>query len=881
MTLLQGPLLADQTDPKPGLPRVSLSPAAWMLAARLARREIWRRPGRTALVALLVAVPILAMTIGSIVVRSNTDAARFSRSYGNADIALIQTFGYDRDIEVMDTIDIRERIGDLGLEGTQSTQYVTTFSSVRSASGVLGTAKVTGLEPGSPITADTIDIDTGRLPQGPDEVLLHPTLLATFGISVGDTLMLDRPDRSLVVVGVGREVAYHSTPLMVLGDLDVNEVRQGSLTTLYDFPGDNTAEDVSALGAISELFDSVESRPLRVDIPSSGSNDTLQEPSKDLAWGWVIGVLSLAAAGVIIAAAFATSARRQLATVGQLAANGASPKLIRRTLALQGTWSGMVGSAFGIGLAIAAFQLGIPLIEWIAGRGWNQTKIVATDLALIFVTGVVAATLAALLPARSLAKTSVLSALAGRRPIRPVQARTVGIGLACFAGGLLTLMVAATGAKNDPNPDADLFAAVALVGSLGVLAGMCLASPVAISAASSAVGRLGPNWRLSGRSLYRTRWRSAAVVTAIGVAGALAIAAATTLSVVENSANTIENMARNVTTLRANGGQDLSSIETSTIAEVRELVGPSAESIILGVDLPAPTEAQLDAYYGGPEEYGLVFTASTITVADNQFIAEMGLSDDDRARFDETGIATTSGRGGIASLLGNDELIAVNVAPLLNYTSRNGSIEIVMKESLADELGIEVIPVGIRFESKSDLTAGQRRGLDDIRLDPQYGDSWIEGDTPADPAAFERSFWIDYQHVYFTLSTSLFGTAIAAAALLLVLVVVGIGLSLAAADSREEHAILIAVGASPSTMRLRSAIIAVILSVTGGLIAVPTGLLPVWVVYRTVGTDVEVPGRIILTIVAVIPLVVGAIAWAGSSITHRLRPLHVSTRFAD
>ena len=38
--------------------------ARWRLAARLARREVRRRPGRTVLVMLLVTVPVMAMALG-------------------------------------------------------------------------------------------------------------------------------------------------------------------------------------------------------------------------------------------------------------------------------------------------------------------------------------------------------------------------------------------------------------------------------------------------------------------------------------------------------------------------------------------------------------------------------------------------------------------------------------------------------------------------------------------------------------------------------------------------------------------------------------------------------------------------------------------------
>ena len=67
-----------------------------------------------------------------------------------------------------------------------------------------------------------------------------------------------------------------------------------------------------------------------------------------------------------------------------------------------------------------------------------------------------------------------------------------------------------------------------VVSGVLVLAGVCCASPVAIDAMSRATARAGGSWRFAGRSLGRTRARSAAVVTAIAVtvaAGVVAISA--------------------------------------------------------------------------------------------------------------------------------------------------------------------------------------------------------------------------------------------------------------------------------------------------------------------------------------------------------------------
>jgi putative ABC transport system permease protein len=63
------------------------SPAAYGLAARLARREVVRRPWRTLLVALLIALPVAGMTAAVVLFRTDslTPQQEWRLHYGNTD----------------------------------------------------------------------------------------------------------------------------------------------------------------------------------------------------------------------------------------------------------------------------------------------------------------------------------------------------------------------------------------------------------------------------------------------------------------------------------------------------------------------------------------------------------------------------------------------------------------------------------------------------------------------------------------------------------------------------------------------------------------------------------------------------------------------------
>ena len=110
---------------------------------------------------------------------------------------------------------------------------------------------------------------------------------------------------------------------LVVGDLPLDEFRPESLTqyTAIDLePGQSTAGSVvDEVGqSLIEALGASEPGGSEATVAWGDTSDVSAPAPAALAWGWVGGVIALAAVGVIIAAAFAASARRQLVTVGLL-----------------------------------------------------------------------------------------------------------------------------------------------------------------------------------------------------------------------------------------------------------------------------------------------------------------------------------------------------------------------------------------------------------------------------------------------------------------------------------------------------------------------------------------------------------------------------------
>jgi putative ABC transport system permease protein len=643
-------LLDDQpavmVSPAAPIPVTRSALPAWRFASRLARREVRRRPGRTALAALLIAVPVVAMTIGSVLARTNASdwAADFERDYGDTDIA-INGYGYANSGPTAD---------DTGLSplpaGSVVRDYTFTFTSVTSATAAIDDrthwVRFGTMSFDDPGAVAGIEITAGRAPVV-GEVLLDPDVAERWSVGIGDELDLARPSGSWLVAGFGVARGDFWTDLMIVPGFDPTRVSAdyGQPMTLIDVPADTPIDTVRQIaderGGVT-----------RYDDPSGFGGDT---EGAGMAWGFVAGVLALVAVGIIVAAAFATSARRQLVTIGQLSSNGAPESVVRRTLALQGAWTGVVGAVGGLAVGFVALPFVTPLIErHIVHHQVRAYRISVVDLVVIAVTAVVAATIAAAVPARSAARVPVMAALAGRRPTGAPARWLVPTGLALLGGGLGLVAVAALGAQGD-SQNTDVWAALAIVGVTAMVFGMCCSAPLVVERVGGLGRRATLSWRLALRSLARSRTRSSAVVAAIAVAAGGAVAAgAVAESVIRSDgaccppdlpADAVVFAGwQNVETVQDPDGLDdvgpLDDVEIpdEAVSEIAAIVpGAEVSPIRVATFDPAPFDPAVDWNEPtGPQ------------VATNALLDLIGLSSADRATLAEVGALRPTSVVGVA-----------------------------------------------------------------------------------------------------------------------------------------------------------------------------------------------------------------------------------------
>ncbi len=906
MTLLDDPpVVTESSTVRPTA--VTAQSAAWRFAARLARRETRRRPGRTVLASLLIAVPVAAMTIGSVFARTeNGDwSAQFERRYGDADIAVdaamfASTFEDNGPVELP--------------AATVTTEYlwVRTPIVIADADSGFTYASVTDIDLSDPSTGSPIEVTSGDLPEV-GELLLSQNLAAALDVSVGDDLTFERPSGTWTVSGFGRLRDSYYDDAIVIPGFDRERIAPGYMQsiTLYDLPDGMSHASIEQLaGRLGGITPTVD--------PYGGFNSNSRF-TRGMAWGWVAGALALVAVGIIVAAAFATSARRQLVTIGQLTANGATPRVVRRTLALQGTWTGLVGSAVGIGIGLASLPFISPVIaRVILQHDVSPFRVSVGDLVIIALTATVAGTVAAAVPARSASRIPVMSALAGRRPLGHLPKWLVPSGLLLLAAGLGLVAIASLGINGSSSGRSDdVWALLIVLGVVGVVFGMCCATPLVIERVGGLGRHTSLSWRLALRSLGRSRTRSSAVIAAIAVAvgGSVAAGAIVETSVREDANSWTPTLPADAIVIDSYQFIEGSAFDTDPLEPILDLdalpPAPLADDVrerLLSI-VPDATIVPLRVATIDPAPFNTE-TGNSIwpepagpRIADPALLDVLGLSKADLDALERSGSLRPVGQWELANpgqygipeplrFVGADGLIefepTAGTSPYgYEYAGWGQSL---ITPAFAEQLGFDIVERGAIVRSPEALTEGQRDRLFSLReeLVGAERDAFIEPGDPPRLTDTAVSVTGEQLNVSYDEPRSRFDTSgdlwiarlvILGAVVLISLLVVSIGLSLAAAEGRDEHNVLAVVGATPASMRRQAAARASVLALSGIALGIPTGFLPAWVLYSTLNSGSAIsteplrfPWLVAGSLIVLVPMLVAGVAWIGAGVGQRFRP---------
>lgn len=881
---------------------------SWRVAARLARREVRRRRGRTALVVLLIAVPVAAMVVAAALYRAGetTAAEHWQFEHGQADAA---QWGVN-DPTTVDPATFPE--------GSRVLLVGSSVATLAAEAGGRCICDVIGLPLDDPLAEGIVRVTAGRAPRV-GEVLLTSPAARKLGVDVGDTLRLEHPaDVILQVVGLGQSRGYLDGSWAVVAPGEPAAAVFGaapgeSIHALVDLPDDLSGSELAALEDRSPL--GLMLAPGIRGEPTTSINGGAEEA---VAWTWAAGAVGLTVLGILIAGAFAAGGRRQLTTLGQLSACGAPPEVLRRTLFLQGTLCGIVGSAVGLGLAtvtLAGLRSQVPRI---LNRDVHDYGLQLFDVLPVVPIAVLVATLAAMMPAFTASRVSVLTALAGRRPLGPVSPRLTRAGLTAVLAGLGMLGLATFGAFNLPDTRfatrGAIWQSVAAFGVVALLVGVCASAPAYVRILEPLADRTRGTWRLAARSLTRQRSRTGPVVAAIGVTAAVSVAGAAfalgsqQLLRAEQRYELPRNIVR-LTSVRDTPTGPAPTAHQLTPSRVVDLVRreiPGAVAVELSGAFPAgtggsasyvPRKFTLANSRWRPSDADRFWPVPEVArLADDLLLDTFAVDAADRRRLDDVGavlIGPTAGRATIDVTtpgfgdgydMSPSELVRPRARPPGTVTSFDvtvldadaaGSLAriggLLVTPEQARELDLVASPFEIVLRAPGAVTADQALAiystLDLANAQP---------DAPLDTRLFMSAQLNHGDGLY---DRGLIESGIAAAALLFALFVVAANLALAAAETRDERDVLSIVGAAPRTMTRTNACKAILLTGLGAVLAVPLGWLPVAIHLALDGEGIPTvfPLRTVALLVIGVPLVAGGMTTVATRLSLRYRPVLLST----
>lgn len=223
---------------------------------------------------------------------------------------------------------------------------------------------------------------------------------------------------------------------------------------------------------------------------------------------------------LIAAAAFTIGVRRRTQEFGQLATLGANTGHTRRLVLFEAVLLGLLGTLAGtaLGAGIAWKLIDAGLFVDATSRYANDVRWVPLDWIGPAAIGILAIAIAAWRPATEIARTHVLSALAGHQPAGRPAKRTGRIGVLAFTVGVLVAALGLTLANSDgfyfTGLSAALLIMLIVVGVLAMFVGALLTVGQLLSWVGQQADRFPLLPRLVARNADRNRARSWVVVGA-------------------------------------------------------------------------------------------------------------------------------------------------------------------------------------------------------------------------------------------------------------------------------------------------------------------------------------------------------------------------------
>lgn len=873
---------------------------SWRAAIRIARRDAVRSKGRSFLVLAMIALPILGVSAADLTLRSAelSTEQTLERTLGRADaqvkdahtggVPIHQTpdgNGVDPVGDFEDkawpegSTDVRKALP----AGAKALEDSAGSGKLRTAHGLLN-AEIRELRATDPMAEGIMTPVSGRFPKTPDEVAATTHFLESSGLSVGSKLVARGLDREYTITGSYelpdslKSDQVNALPGALLDPLDKALSADGlsgtgkSTSYLVKVPGGftwNMVQEINTKG-VSVLSRAVQlSPPADADVPlykhkgwdsRDYGQSTAARAAALAAVGTVVGLAMLEIC-LLAGPAFAVGARRSRRQLGLVGANGGDRRHIRAIVLAGGLVIGLASAVVGTVLGLVLTFAMRPLLEDYIGARFGSFDIRPLELLGIGLLAVVTGLLAAIVPAVTASRQTVLASLTGRRGIRRSNRVLPVLGLVAVVLG----------------------AAIALYGSLLteqfiiVAGGSALAELGVVAMTPALVGLFGRSgrWlplspRLALRDAVRNRGRTAPAVAAVlaAVAGTVAVATYASSSDAQAEAAYEARLPHGAVSMviTEGGGRDVPAARTMVQkylpVDVRadvdrivvgnkgctpygggkecgsyEIVVPKANQCPLwgtsGDEDPAEkfSKAQRRALakdWRCKESSGMVYTESGVLVADEKLLKVLAVDDPAAAKALADGKAVSFDKRNL------DKSGAVGIRLITDMEAANRAIEQdkevpgVVKSFPAHQAADDVDAYGVAMILPP--AAAKTSGLTTVPLGAYYSTDGTPGSEQRQKLEGEldktgASIDLHIEEGY-TSDNSIVLLALTVFAGLITIGAAGIATGLAQADAEADLKTLAAVGAPPRVRRTLSGFQCGVIAAMGVVLGSAAGVLP-------------------------------------------------------
>ncbi|MET9605072.1 ABC transporter permease [Streptomyces sp. NPDC006512] len=851
----------------------------------------------------MIALPIVGVSAADLAFRSGelTPEQTLSRSIGAADARITEAGvdgpvyqhpdgrnhapvgGYDAYRPAADGKE-RPSLKSLIPAGVKAVPDTTAHAKVHTAHGLLAT-ELRELDVHDPLAKGIVALDRGRLPEKPGEIIATTSFLEASGLYVGSSATPRGSQASYKIVGAYELPSHLKNPelLALPGQLlaPLDKALQASGTTGI------RAEDAfllsigsgsgSGSGSAGFTWNMVKeantkgvlvlSRTVTLNPPADSEVPLFKQQPKeqfDINGGGgatekailatVVGLTMLEIC-LLAGPAFAVGARRSRRQLGLLGANGGDRRHIRAVVLSGGLVIGaaaaVIGTAVGVALTIALR----PVLEEQLGARFGGLSFRPLELLGIALLAVVTGLLAAIVPAVTASRQTVLASLTGRRGVRRANRILPVVGLVAVAAGAT---IALYGARFQSS--STVVAGGSALAELGIVA----LTPVLVGL----FGRVG-RWlplspRLALRDAVRNRGRTAPAVAAVlaAVAGTVAVSTYQHSRDVQARQEYTAQLPANAGSLFSDnsGYKDVPALRESLSKNLPVAVRADVDRMVVGnagcesyssdpkcgqVELIVPKEQRCPLYEApnGPASFTpekarelrqdprCAFRefspAVDVVVADEKLLSVLAVTDPGSTAalkagqpvsFDRRDVkdgkvtlrivtdhdAADRARRDNAELPGQDKVFATHQAPA---SAESWGVRLVLPPSAVKAAGIATAPAGAFFSLDGKAGSEQRQRFDG-ELD-RMG---------ADASLMIEEGYQDESTLGVLVLTVFAGLVTIGAA--------GIATGLAQADAEADLKTLAAVGAPPRVRRTLSGLQCAVVALMGVVLGSAAGILP-------------------------------------------------------